>query len=200
MARSQHAGLAMAGSVFAATMMVMIGVFEAIMGVVGIVKNQFYVATNNYLFDLDTTAWGWVHLVLGVLLVLVGIALFGGAGWAAVTAIALAGLSAINNFFFLPHYPIWSIVVIAANVFVIWSLATVINSRTASRREDWQATGGGAEKWPQRNVGAPARTAADADAPSRATGGTDAPRHAATQQARDTAADAHIVPEHRADT
>jgi hypothetical protein len=150
MARSQHAGLAMAGSVFAATMMVMIGVFEAIMGVVGIVKNQFYVATNNYLFDLDTTAWGWIHLVLGVLLVLVGIALFGGAGWAAVTAIALAGL--------------------------------------------------GAEKWPQRNVGAPARTAADADAPSRAAGGTDAPRHAATQQARDTAADAHIVPEHRADT
>ncbi|BCJ36958.1 hypothetical protein Athai_44610 [Actinocatenispora thailandica] len=179
----------MAGSVFAATMMVMIGVFEAIMGIVGIVKNQFYVATNNYLFNLDTTAWGWVHLVLGVLLVLVGIALFGGAGWAAVTAIALAALSAINNFFFLPHYPIWSIVVIAANVFVIWSLATVVNSRTESRHEDWQATAGGAEKWPQRNVSAPGRAAA----------GTDAPPQAA-QQAQDTAADAHIVPEHRADT
>lgn len=190
MARSQHAGLAMAGSVFAATMMVMIGIFEAIIGVVGIVKNQFYVATNNYLFDLDTTAWGWIHLVLGVLLVLAGLGLFSGAGWAAVTAITLAALSAINNFFFLPHYPIWAIIVIAANVFVIWSLATVINSRSESRHEDWQATGGDAEKWPQRNVGAPGRAAAS----------TDAPQQAGTHRAQDTAADAHIMPEHRADT
>jgi hypothetical protein len=190
MTRPQHAGLAIAGSVFAATMMVMIGIFEAIIGIVGIVQNQFYVATNNYLFDLDTTAWGWIHLALGVLLVLVGIALFGGASWAAMTAIALATLSAINNFFFLPHYPIWAIIVIAANVFVIWSLATLINSRAGARREDWQATGGDAEKWPQTNVGAPGRAAAASDAPQQTT----------SQRASDTAADAHIVPERGADT
>ena len=189
MARSRHAGLALAGSVFAATMLVIIGVFEAIIGVVGIVRDQFYVATDNYLFDLDTTTWGWIHLVLGVLLVVVGLFLFTGASWAAATAIALAGLSAINNFFFLPYYPVWSVIVLAADVFVIWSLASLIGGRADARREEWSATGGAA-KWPSGNVRAPGRAAS----------GADAPQHAAPEPGQDTAADAPLVPDHRAET
>ncbi len=47
--------------------MVMIGVFQAIAGIVAIVNDDFYVVTQNYTFDMDTSAWGWIHLILGVL-------------------------------------------------------------------------------------------------------------------------------------
>ena len=76
----------------------------------------------NYTFDFDTSAWGWIHLVLGVLLVCTGFGLFSRAAWAGVTAIFLALLSALANFFFIPYYPFWAILLIALNVWVIWSL------------------------------------------------------------------------------
>jgi hypothetical protein len=77
---------------------------------------------DDYTFKLDTTAWGWIHLLLGVLLVGTGYALLSRRAWAGVAAIVLAGLSAIANFLFIPYYPFWSIVVIALDVWVIWSL------------------------------------------------------------------------------
>jgi hypothetical protein len=115
-------GWAMGGLTFAATMLMLVGVFQAIAGLVAIFDDNFYVLSRNYTFDLDTTAWGWVHLLIGILLVCVGFALFSGRVWAGVTAIFLASLSAVANFFFIPYYPFWSIVVIAIDIWVIWSL------------------------------------------------------------------------------
>jgi hypothetical protein len=80
------------------------------------------VVTQNYTFDLDVTAWGWIHLILGIVMILTGFSLFSGKTWAAVVAIALATLSAIANFFFIPYYPFWSILVIGLDVWVIWAL------------------------------------------------------------------------------
>jgi hypothetical protein len=57
---------------FAAIMMIMVGVFEAIQGLVGIFENEFYVATRNYLFKFDATTWGWIHLLLGLLVAVLG--------------------------------------------------------------------------------------------------------------------------------
>ena len=110
------------GIVFAACIMILIGIYQILAGLVAIIDDDFYVVTRNYTFDLDTTAWGWIHLLLGILLVLVGYFLFAGATWAGVTAIVLAVLAAIENFFFIPHYPFWSIIVIALCILVIWSL------------------------------------------------------------------------------
>jgi len=118
----QISGWAVGGVTFAATMLVMIGIFQIIAGLVAIFDDDFYVVTRNYTFDLDTSAWGWIHLILGILLVLVGYFLFAGATWAGVAAIVLAVLAAIENFFFIPYYPFWSIVVIALCVWVIWAL------------------------------------------------------------------------------
>jgi uncharacterized membrane protein len=118
----QVSGWAVGGITFAATMLVLIGIFQAIAGLVAIFDDNFYVVTQNYTFDLDTNAWGWIHLILGILLVVVGYFLFAGATWAGVTAIVLAVLSAVANFFFIPYYPFWSILVIALDVWVIWSL------------------------------------------------------------------------------
>lgn len=115
-------GWSVAGITFAGTILIVLGIFQAIEGLAAIFDDQFYVVTQNYAFDLDVTAWGWIHLLLGVLLVLVGFALLGGSAWAGVTAIVLAVLSAISNFFFIPYYPFWSLLMIGLAIWIIWAI------------------------------------------------------------------------------
>jgi hypothetical protein len=115
-------GWAVGGITFAAVMLMLIGFFQLVAGLSAIIDDEFFVVTRNYTFDLDTSAWGWVHLLLGLLLVFTAWGLFIGAGWAVVVGIFLAGLSALANFFFIPYYPFWAILVIALDVWVIWSL------------------------------------------------------------------------------
>lgn len=115
-------GWAVGGTVFAGVIMLMVGAFHAIAGFVAILDDQFYVVARNYTYSFDITAWGWIHLIAGILVALGGIYVFSGAKWARVLGITLAVLSAIANFFFIPYYPFWSLLIIALNVFVIWSL------------------------------------------------------------------------------
>jgi hypothetical protein len=115
-------GWAIGGLTFAASMLILIGMFQAIDGLVAIFNDEFFIRTENYTFDFDVTAWGWIHLILGVLLVFTGWGLYAQRTWAGVVAIFLAMLSAIANFFFIPYYPFWSILVIALDVWVIWAL------------------------------------------------------------------------------
>jgi hypothetical protein len=115
-------GWAVGGVVFAATMLTLIGVFQALAGLVAIFNDDFYVVTRNYTFDLDVSAWGWIHLIVGLAVLATGFGLFTRKTWAGVTAIMLAMLSALTNFFFIPYYPIWSLVVIGLAVWVIWAL------------------------------------------------------------------------------
>jgi hypothetical protein len=109
--------------IFGASIMIMIGVFQVISGVAAIFDDEFYVVTENYVFDLDVTVWGWIHLLLGLVILFAGWGIFSGATWARVTGIVLAILIAVANFSFIPYYPIWSIVIIALCVAVIWALA-----------------------------------------------------------------------------
>jgi hypothetical protein len=111
-------GWAVGGMTFAAMMMLVIGSFQTIAGLAAI----FNVVGKNYTFDLDVTAWGWIHLLLGILLLFAGWALFARKLWAAMLALVLALLSAIENFFFIPYYPWWSLLVIAIDIWVIWAL------------------------------------------------------------------------------
>jgi hypothetical protein len=121
--REEPPGWAIGFIVFAAVMMMMTGAFQALAGLVAIFENEFYVATRNYLFQFDATSWGWIHLIVGVIVALAGFALLSGATWARVVGITLAVLSAIANFLFIPYYPFWSLLIIALDVFVIWALA-----------------------------------------------------------------------------
>jgi hypothetical protein len=121
--RENPPGWALGFIVFAAVMMMMIGAFQALAGLIAIFENEFYAATRNYLFEFDVTAWGWIHLILGVIVALAGFGLLSGATWARVVGITLAALSAIANFLFIPYYPFWSLLIIALDVFVIWALA-----------------------------------------------------------------------------
>jgi hypothetical protein len=103
-------------------MLTLIGVFQVLAGLVAIFNDEFYVVARNYTFDLDVSAWGWIHLLVGLAVLATGFALFARKTWAGVTAIMLAMLSALTNFFFIPYYPIWALVVIGLAVWVIWAL------------------------------------------------------------------------------
>jgi hypothetical protein len=115
-------GWAVGGIGFAASVLTLIGSFQIIAGLTAIFNDEFFVVARNYTFDLDTTVWGWIHLAIGLCLVATGVGLFGRRTWAGVTGIFLAMLSAFANFFFIPYYPFWAIVVIALDIWVIWSL------------------------------------------------------------------------------
>ena len=120
--RREPSGWATGAIIFAAALLLLIGSFQIVAGLVAILDDDFYVVTRNYTFDLDTTAWGWIHLLVGILLVVTAWGLGSGQTWARVTGIVLAIVSAIENFFFIPYYPWWSILVIAFDVWVIWAL------------------------------------------------------------------------------
>ena len=115
-------GWAVGGITFAGTMLILIGVFQAIAGLVAIFDDGFFIVTQNYTFDLDVTAWGWIHLIIGVVMLVAGFGLYARSAWAGVFAIVVAALSAVSNFFFIPYYPIWALLLIALDVWIIWSL------------------------------------------------------------------------------
>ena len=122
-AQGETSGAAVGFILFAAVMMIMAGVFQALQGLVGIFENEFYVPTRNYLFQFDATTWGWTHLLVGLLVAFAGWGLLSGRTWARVAAITLAVLSAIANFAFIPYYPFWSLLIITLDIFVIWAVA-----------------------------------------------------------------------------
>jgi hypothetical protein len=119
----ETSGTAVGFILFAAIMMIMAGVFQAIQGLVGIFENEFYVATRNYLLKFDATTWGWIHLILGLVVAFAGWGLLSGRTWARTVAITVAVLSAIANFAFIPYYPFWSLLIITLDIFVIWAVA-----------------------------------------------------------------------------
>lgn len=124
---------AIGGMVFAAMTLLVIGCFQIIMGVAAIAEDELFVAGPEYTYTFDTTAWGWLHAGLGAIMLLTGIFLFSRSTLARACGISFAVVSAVVNFAFLPYYPLWSMVIIALDVFVIWSLATVTQPRPSQQ-------------------------------------------------------------------
>ena len=127
---TQSRPMATGGLLFAATIMVLTGVFQFFQGIAAIAKDQIFVTTPNYLFKFDTTAWGWIHLILGLVVAVVGFFVFTRAPWARGVAIVLVALQAFANFFFLPYYPFWGIIILGLDIFVIWALAVAPGRQT----------------------------------------------------------------------
>src|SRR5215208_4934519 len=118
----EPAGWVVGVTLFAATMMAVIGFFHVVQGLVALFQNQIYVTGARYVFSFDLTTWGWIHLLVGILLIATGFAITTGQVWARSVGIGFAVLSMIANFMFLPYYPLWSLLIIAIDVFVIWAL------------------------------------------------------------------------------
>jgi hypothetical protein len=109
--------------VFASLMMIMVGFFQAIEGLVALFDDGFYRVTESGLvLSVDYGVWGWTHLLLGALLIICGVGVLAGNIVARAVAILLAGLSALVNLVFIEAYPIWSILIITVDVLVIYSL------------------------------------------------------------------------------
>ncbi|MEU1522152.1 hypothetical protein ACH474_22855 [Nocardia rhamnosiphila] len=117
-------GVAAVTSIAAAVLLLAVGVLSILAGISAVAGDELFVTGPNYILQFDTTTWGWIHIVLGILLVIAALALMSGALWARITAVVLAGLSIIANFLWIPYYPWWSIVVIAIDLVVIWAVST----------------------------------------------------------------------------
>ena len=112
---------------FAGVLLIMVGLFHAIQGLVALLSEDIYLAGENYVFHFSFTTWGWVHLVLGLVTAAAGAGLFFGKTWARTVAVIAAAVSMIGSFAWLPHYPIWGVMIIALDVFVMW--AAIVHGR-----------------------------------------------------------------------
>jgi hypothetical protein len=118
----QPSGWAIGWTAFAGIMMILGGGWWIIAGIVALANNEFYVATPEYLFQFDVTTWGWVHLILGIVVLAAGLGVFSGAVWARTVGVIVSVVAALIAFAWLPWYPIWAIIFIAISVAVIWAL------------------------------------------------------------------------------
>ncbi|MFD3537723.1 hypothetical protein [Streptomyces sp. NPDC058664] len=121
---SARSGTGSGWVVFAAVLMIIGGLMTLFSGIAAVAKDDVFAVTRNYVFEFDLTSWGWIHLIVGALITLAGFALFKGATWARVVGVGLAGLSMLANFLWIPYAPLWAMVLIAINAFVIWALCT----------------------------------------------------------------------------
>ncbi|MCF4139124.1 hypothetical protein L1856_23755 [Streptomyces sp. Tue 6430] len=121
---SERIGAGSGWLVFAAVLMVFGGLMMIFEGIAAIAEDDVFVTTRNYAYAFDLTSWGWIHLIVGVVITLAGGALFQGATWARVVGVAVAGLAMLANFLWIPYAPFWAVVLITINGFVIWALCT----------------------------------------------------------------------------
>jgi hypothetical protein len=126
--RPRPAGWVVGMSVFAALTMIMVGFFHAVEGLAALFGNDIYAVDVRYLFSFDVRGWGWVHLVVGVLLMAAGFAMQTRRLWARSVGIVFASLSMIASFLFIPYYPVWSLLIIALDFFTIWAMCAYIGS------------------------------------------------------------------------
>jgi hypothetical protein len=121
---------------FAATMMIMLGIFHAFQGLIALFQSGYYlVGRSGLTVHADFTAWGWTHIILGLVVVGAGVGLLSGQMWARIVGVGVALLSSVVNIAFLSAYPIWSTMMIAFDVLVIWAL-TVHGSEMKTVRRD----------------------------------------------------------------
>lgn len=112
------------GRVFAGVLMLVEGVFGILSGIAAIAEDDVYTRVGDYVFKFNLTTWGWIHLILGILVAVTGWGILQGAAWARGVGVGLAALVIVLQFMWLPYHPIWAVVSIAIAVFVIWSLTS----------------------------------------------------------------------------
>jgi len=118
----QPSGGAVGLTALAGILMFMLGGWWIIAGLVAIVNDDFYVVTQEWIFEFSTTSWGWTHLILGIVVLFAGIGVFSGMVWARTVGVILAGISGLVAFAWLPYSPVWAILIVTLSVFTIWAL------------------------------------------------------------------------------
>lgn len=119
---NQPSGWAVGWTMFASIMMIIMGFWWIVTGIVAIAKDEFFVITQEWIFEFDVTAWGWIHLILGIVILAAGFGLYTAQVWARTVGVIIAAISALVAFAWMPYYPIWGIIFVAVSVAVIWAL------------------------------------------------------------------------------
>ncbi len=117
---------------FAGIILITVGIFQAFAGLVGILEDEILVVTPDYLVQLDATTWGWVHMIIGLIVLAAGFGIFAGNVLARTVGVLVAIGSMISMFFWLPWYPVWAIIIIALDITIIWALT--VHGRVLSNR------------------------------------------------------------------
>ncbi|MEU6619392.1 hypothetical protein ABZ926_01175 [Streptomyces litmocidini] len=112
------------GTLFAGVLMLVTGFMDVFQGIAGIAEDDVYTRIGDYVFKFNLTTWGWIHLILGVIVAITGVGILKGAEWGRVAGISLASLNLLLQFLFLPYQPWWALFSMAISIFVIWALAT----------------------------------------------------------------------------
>ena len=109
---------------FAGIILLIVGVLEFVEGLIELLVDDYLIVTRSRFVAIDLTGWGWIMLIWGVLLVLAGLGLLGGQGWARWVAIVLVSLNLIAQIGFLGNssYPLWTLTVVALDVIVLYAL------------------------------------------------------------------------------
>jgi uncharacterized membrane protein len=139
------------GTYGAAAVLLVSAVVSILLGISTLAHDRTIAAEPGYSYAFSTTAWGWIHIIVGILVGVVAFGLFWSTTWARVAAIIIASLSIVSQFLWLPHYPVWAIVVIALDIFVIWAVATWESPAARVARERAASVPGAqpGSRWPE---------------------------------------------------
>ncbi|MFF1494438.1 hypothetical protein [Streptomyces sp. NPDC058304] len=118
-------------TVLAGALMIFGGAMAIFEGISAVVKDPLFIATRHYVFEFSLAGWGWVHLIVGIVLVLAGCAVLSGALWARYFGVFVAGLGAVANFLWIPYYPLWATILVAVDLFIIWALCHGMHQEAA---------------------------------------------------------------------
>jgi hypothetical protein len=111
------------GFTFLASMLMMLaGGMHIINGFSALLDNSFYAVKADFALEMDVSTWGWLNLLGGFVMILAGMGLFAGSTAARILTIVLASISVLWNFYSIPYYPVWSILMITLSIGVIWAL------------------------------------------------------------------------------
>lgn len=117
-------GFAFGISIVAAALLFVAGLVAVFQGISAIANDNLFVVGPQYIYQFNLTTWGWIHLIIGIVAIVIAGGLAVGAGWGRVAAIVIASLSIIAQFLWLPYYPWWAILIIVLDLIVIWAVAT----------------------------------------------------------------------------
>ncbi len=109
---------------FAGILILIVGMLDFFQGLIALFRDNYYVVSGSGFIVVDLTTWGWIMLIWGVLLVLAGMGLLGGQGWARWFTIVLVSLNFIAQLGFLGNsqYPLWTLTTLGLCVIVLYAL------------------------------------------------------------------------------
>jgi hypothetical protein len=121
-AERERSGAALGVTLTAAILMMISGGWNILEGIAALVHSEFVAVVRNYAYSMSATSWGWFHLILGAVVLAAGIGLFTDKMWARIVGVGVVAISMIVNFLYIPYLPVWSIMVIAIDMAILWAL------------------------------------------------------------------------------